>query len=181
MYRHRRHCHGCLRKPKAQRTEHREMQPCRGHPVVPSSENGRSTFCRNKENEAVFKNWSIVDLGFPGRASDKEHACQVFLPGESHGQRTLAGTIHRVAESWIRLKWLSTHAHIVDTQRCVSFRRTASNSVIYLYYIYIYIYILFQIPPCCRLLQGIEYSFLCYTVGLLFTILYSVHLLIQNS
>ena len=35
----------------------------------------------------------------------------VFLPGESHGQRSLAGYIvHRVAKSQTQLKWLSTHA-----------------------------------------------------------------------
>ena len=33
----------------------------------------------------------------------------VFLPGESHGQRRQA-TVHRVTQSWTRLKWLSTHA-----------------------------------------------------------------------
>ena len=31
----------------------------------------------------------------------------VFLPGESHGQRSLAGTVHRVAQSRIRVKRLS--------------------------------------------------------------------------
>ena len=32
----------------------------------------------------------------------------VFLPGESHGERTLAGyTVHRVAKSWTGLKRLS--------------------------------------------------------------------------
>ena len=32
----------------------------------------------------------------------------VFLPGESHGQRSLAGyTVHGVTKSWTRLKWLS--------------------------------------------------------------------------
>ena len=37
----------------------------------------------------------------------------VFLPGESHGQRSLGGTVHRVAKSQIQLKQLSTcvHAH----------------------------------------------------------------------
>ena len=49
-----------------------------------------------------------------------------------------------------------------------------SDSVIYIY-IYIYIYILFQILFHCRLLQHIEYSSLCYTVGLCcLSILYTV-------
>ena len=69
----------------------------------------------------------------PGGASGKEPACQwrrhkrqgfdswvrkipwrgawqptpVFLPGESHGQRSLAATVHRVARSQTRLKRLS--------------------------------------------------------------------------
>ena len=48
----------------------------------------------------------------------------VFLPGESHEQRSLAGLIHSVAKSRTRLKWLSTHT-------CTHL----------LYYIYIYIYL----------------------------------------
>ena len=74
-------------------------------------------------------------VGFPGGASGKEPACQrrrherhrfnprvgkirwwrawqptpVFLPGESHGQRSLVGFIvHRVAKSQTLLKQLST-------------------------------------------------------------------------
>ena len=37
----------------------------------------------------------------------------VFLPGKSHGQRSLAGhkEVHKVAKSCTWLKWLSTHAH----------------------------------------------------------------------
>ena len=76
----------------------------------------------------VFAPW-----GFPGGASGKEPTCQrwrtkryrldpwvgkipwrrawqpapTFLPGESHGQRSLASYIHRVAKSWARLKRLS--------------------------------------------------------------------------
>ena len=33
----------------------------------------------------------------------------VFLPEESHGQRRLAATVHRVTKSWTWLKWLSEH------------------------------------------------------------------------
>ena len=69
---------------------------------------------------------------FPGGIRGKESACQcrrhgfhlwvgkipwrrawqpilVFLPGESHGQRSLAGTVHRITKSRIQMKWLSTH------------------------------------------------------------------------
>ena len=68
----------------------------------------------------------VALLGFPGGASDKEPACQcwrrsrrrfnpwvwkipwrrswqptpVFLPGESHGQKSLMGYSHRVTKSW---------------------------------------------------------------------------------
>ena len=34
----------------------------------------------------------------------------VFLPGESHGQRNLAGYSHKVTKSQTQLKWLITHA-----------------------------------------------------------------------
>ena len=37
----------------------------------------------------------------------------VFLPGESHGQKSLAGHgVHGVTKSWTQLKWLSMHACI---------------------------------------------------------------------
>ena len=32
-----------------------------------------------------------------------------FLPGESHGERSLEATVHRATKSWTRLKQLSTH------------------------------------------------------------------------
>ena len=64
--------------------------------------------------------------GFPGGSDGKESACQcrrhgfdlwvgkipwrkewqptpVFLPGEPHGQRSLAGTVHGVTKSWMQL------------------------------------------------------------------------------
>ena len=43
----------------------------------------------------------------------------VFLPGESHGQRTLAATVHRVAQSQARLKQLkqfSMHARTLGLE-----------------------------------------------------------------
>ena len=36
----------------------------------------------------------------------------VFLPGESHGQRSLQATVHRTAKSWTWLKWLSMHTRM---------------------------------------------------------------------
>ena len=67
----------------------------------------------------------LRNRGFPGGTSGKEPACQcrfdpwigkipwrrewqptpVFLPGESHGRRSLAD--HRVAQFWTRLKLLN--------------------------------------------------------------------------
>ena len=50
----------------------------------------------------------------------------VFLPGESHGQRSLAATVHRVSKSQTRLKWLNTHilinAQVVPTLANGDFR-----------------------------------------------------------
>ena len=86
----------------------------------------------------VFVSWYIepVDMGFSGGASGKEFACQwrrrkrarlspwvrkipwrrawqpaaIFLPGESHGQRSLAGSSPRGGrETW--LERLSTYMH----------------------------------------------------------------------
>ena len=77
--------------------------------------------------------------GFPGGARGKEPTCQcrrhkrcgfnswvqkisfrrawqptsVFLPGKSHGQRSLVSyTVHGVTKSLTQLKWLSMHACI---------------------------------------------------------------------
>ena len=42
----------------------------------------------------------------------------VFLPGESHGQRSLWATIHKVKKSWTWLKRLSMHAsNVVEEER----------------------------------------------------------------
>ena len=34
---------------------------------------------------------------------------QVFLPGESHEQRSLQATVHKVAKNWTKLKQFSTY------------------------------------------------------------------------
>ena len=50
----------------------------------------------------------------PGREDPLEEgmaAHSVFLSGESHGQRSLAATVHRVAKSRTRPKPLSMHIH----------------------------------------------------------------------
>ena len=77
-------------------------------------------------------------LHFPSGASGKESACQcrrckrcrfepwvrkipwrrkwqpapVFLPGESHGQRSLVAMVHRIEKSRTRLKRLSTNIRV---------------------------------------------------------------------
>ena len=85
-----------------------------------------------------FLNWLIrFSWGFSGGTSGKEPTCEyrrhkkckfdpkvgkipwrrvwqptlVFLPGESHGQRSLVAIIHRVKKCWTWLKWLSMHTH----------------------------------------------------------------------
>ena len=80
--------------------------------------------------------YTLLCWGFPGGTNGEELACnagdrrdagsvsglgkspggghgnplQLFLPGESHGQRSLVGYSPRVAKSWTRLKQLSTHS-----------------------------------------------------------------------
>ena len=84
-----------------------------------------------------------VSLGLPGGAGGKEPTCQrrrrkrcgfnpwvkkipwksawqltpVFLPGESNGQRSLAGTVHGVTKSQTQQKWLGTCARNAETLR----------------------------------------------------------------
>ena len=86
-----------------------------------------------KEWEASRRNIRWYDLvgGFPGGSDGKESTCQcrrrgfdlwvgkipwrrtwqptpVFLPGEPHGQRSPAGTVHGVAKSWMQLSdWMT--------------------------------------------------------------------------
>ena len=81
----------------------------------------------------------ISYLSFLGSVSGKEPACQsrrhkkygfdpwvrkipwrrawqpipIFLPGESHGQKSLGATVHRATKSQTWLKQLSMHSHLV--------------------------------------------------------------------
>ena len=61
---------------------------------------------------------SIPGLGWHPGGGHKQ-LIPLFLPGESHGQRSLRAIVHRVLKSQTRLKWLSMHT-------CV----TISSSVI---------------------------------------------------
>ena len=56
----------------------------------------------------------------------------VSLSGESHGQGVLQATVHRVAQSWARLKRLGTHRHhqlwITDLlEHCCTVRTQSLN------------------------------------------------------
>ena len=118
----------------------------------------------------------IMILGFPGGSEVKASASNaggpgsipgvgkipwrrkwqptlVFLPGESHGQRSLVGYNPRVAKSRTRLSDL-TFTFIVDLQ-CCSF--CCTTDWISYTYTHTYIYILFYILFYDRLSQGTEY------------------------
>ena len=55
-----------------------------------------------------------------------------FLPGESHGQRSLAGYIPYGCKSQTRLKPLSTHAHTVD----VVFVYKPEENIVHIHFIF---------------------------------------------
>ena len=49
-----------------------------------------------------------------GRGDPLERAWQptlVFLPGELHGERSLAGSVHGLTKSWTQPKQLGMHTH----------------------------------------------------------------------
>ena len=101
---------------------------------------------------SVNKSHQLSLLGFLGGTSGKEPTCQrrrrkssgfspwvrkipwrrawqptpVFLPGESHGQRSLWTTVHRVTKSQTRLKQLSIAQHLF-------------TNILYNYNIFLYI------------------------------------------
>ena len=93
-------------------------------------------FCCSPPSSRLFISYAVLTSGFTGGGSGQELACQsrsckrykfdpwlgkipwrawqptpVFLPGESHGQRSLWSTLHRVAKSQTQLKRLSMHQH----------------------------------------------------------------------
>ena len=49
----------------------------------------------------------LSSLGWEGPWRTAWQPTPVFLPGEFHGQRSLAGYISQVAKSWTKLKQLS--------------------------------------------------------------------------
>ena len=102
----------------------------------------------------IAKYRSDIDLsGLPMWLSGKEPACQyrrhkrlsfylwirripwrrawqptpVFLPGESHGQRSLGATIHRIAKSQTQLKRLSTHAQFPIRRHCIKLLKSGKR------------------------------------------------------
>ena len=69
---------------------------------------GKESACNAEETGAVCL---IPGLGrSPWRRTWQP--TPVFLPAESHAQRSLVGTVHRVAKSWTQLKWLSMYTHV---------------------------------------------------------------------
>ena len=73
----------------------------------------------------------------------KRQPTPVFLPGESHAQRSLEGYIvHGVTQSWTRLKQLSTHP-------CVSFfLKSFSLTDYYEILSIVYAILTYTISPC---------------------------------
>ena len=69
-----------------------------------------------------------------GRKDPLERAWQptpVFLPGELHGQRSLAGYSPRVAKSRTQLKQLGTHACMLQIIGCDSVVTDQQNSFLW--------------------------------------------------
>ena len=119
----------------------------------------------------------LVPQGFSGGASGKESSCQcrshkrrgfnpqvrkipwrrvrpptpVFLPRESHGQRSLVGYGHRVAKSWTLLT-ACTHAHThTHTHNIIStfqMRKLSSREII-------------DQRSLCRLVGKVGFQFSC--------------------
>ena len=81
-----------------------------------------------------------------------------IFPGESHGQRSLAGYSPRGWEESDTTERLSTHTHVVDLQRCVSFCCTAK----WISYTYTCMN-LFKFLFLYKSLQSTEWSSLCCT------------------
>ena len=64
----------------------------------------------------------------------------VFLPGEPHGRGTWWDVVHRVTESWTRLKLLSTHAHmrvlvIVNSARMTTVVHVSFQTMVFSVYV----------------------------------------------
>ena len=51
------------------------------------------------KNLPAMRETQIQFLGWDNPVEEKWQPIPVFLPGKSHGQRSLAGTVHGVAES----------------------------------------------------------------------------------
>ena len=71
------------------------------HLGLPRWPNGKEFACQSRR--CMFYPWGWED------PLEEEMATPVFLPGESHGQRSLAGYSPWAAKSRTWLKWLSMH------------------------------------------------------------------------
>ena len=109
----------------------------------------------------------------------------VFLSGESHGQRSLATTVHRIAKRQIQLRQLSTFVCFFILNFLFYIGVYLISNVVLYSVIQIHEYILFQISFSFRLLHDIEQSSLCYTVCRSLLVIHfrysSVYMSIPNS
>ena len=104
----------------------------------------------------------------------------IFLPGESQGQRSLAGYSPRGHKESDTTKWL-THTHSVHVQ-CTSFRYTAE----YFSYTYIHIYVriyifIFRFFSCTSYFEilGIDHCAIQWV--LVYFIYSSLYMLLPNT
>ena len=85
--------------------------------VSPGGTNGKDPACQFRRHKRC--GWVQSDpwvRKIPWRRAWRP--TPVFLPGASHGQRSLAGYGHRVAKSWTRLKWICPHFHVMGDSHC---------------------------------------------------------------
>ena len=111
------------------------------------------------KSQTRLSNWTTTKkaMGFPSGARGQELACQcrrhkrfgfdpwvrkilwrraqqptpLFLPGESYGQKNLAGYVHSVTKSRTRLKWLSIQAckKVITCYESVDFQMVSKKDL----------------------------------------------------
>ena len=81
---------------------------------------GKESVCQCRTCKFVL--WVRKMTPLPGPRRRKWQPTPVFLPGESRGQRSLAGYSPDKSRTW--LKQLSTHAHTHDEVWGMSFRKS---------------------------------------------------------
>ena len=101
--------------------------------LCPRPKNSRSLSfspCGTSGKESSCRSWRHKRCSsIPGLERSLEEGMAttpVFLPGESHGQRSLVGYSPQVTKMWARLKLLSTHVRSLDSSDgscCSQWRR----------------------------------------------------------